>query len=123
MIEYVQLCVKDSSGIGKPYTFLFYAPINEDNPEQPGDINFAKFKEMPDDLKLLEAQKFQEFCYKQCLKMCYYLQKVRKIEVLQMGVEFLRDENDNVWFSSAKEIQIRRVVLTQLIESFNPENI
>lgn len=36
--------------------------------------------------------------------MCYYLQKVRKIEVLQMGVEFLRDENDNIWFSSAKEI-------------------
>jgi hypothetical protein len=41
--------------------------------------------------------------------MCYYLQKVRKIEVLKMRVEFLVDQNKNVWFSHASEIHVRRV--------------
>jgi len=38
------------------------------------------------------------------MKICYYLQKVRNIEVLQMKAEFLRDENDNIWFTFAKDI-------------------
>jgi hypothetical protein len=43
------------------------------------------------------------------MKICYYLQKVRNVEVLQMKAEFLRDENNNVWFTFAKDIQIRRI--------------
>ena len=28
-VEYVQTCVKDEKGIGKPFSVTFYAPINE----------------------------------------------------------------------------------------------
>jgi hypothetical protein len=40
--------------------------------------------------------------------MCYYLQKVRGVEILQMKAEFLRDENSNVWLSYVKDITVRR---------------
>jgi hypothetical protein len=41
--------------------------------------------------------------------MCYYLQKVRSIEILQMKTEFLVDENSNVWFAHASNIQYREM--------------
>lgn len=40
--------------------------------------------------------------------MSHYLQKVRNIEILQMKVEFLRDENNNLWFAYAKDINTRK---------------
>lgn len=45
--------------------------------------------------------------------MCYFLQKVRRVEVLKMQAEFFRDDNDNVWFSNCKNINVRRVVPTR----------
>lgn len=41
--------------------------------------------------------------------MGYYLQKVRRIELLSMSAEFLKDEQDNVWFSHASKIQYRPI--------------
>jgi len=62
---------------------------------------------MEDDLALLEAGKYRDYCYKQCLKMCYYLQMVRSREVLQMKVEFHQDDNKNIWFTYASDIHFR----------------
>ena len=45
----------------------------------------------------------------QCLKMGFFLQKVRQIELLQMSAEFVKDDCDNVWFVYANKIQYRRV--------------
>jgi hypothetical protein len=50
-----------------------------------------------------------DFVKRQCLKICYYLQKVRSIEVLQMKTEFLVDENANIWFTHASNIQYREM--------------
>jgi hypothetical protein len=41
--------------------------------------------------------------------MCYYLSKLRAIEILQMKTEFLVDENSNVWFVHASNIQYREM--------------
>lgn len=94
--------------------------MDESNPQK--EINY-NYKDMQDDLDLLLLEKFEQFAYKQTLKICYYLQKVRKIEVLQMRVEFLRDQNNCVWFSYAHDIHIRRIVSTDVNISFRPENI
>lgn len=40
--------------------------------------------------------------------MCHYIQKVRNVEILQMRVEFLKDENGNLWFVHAKDIHTRK---------------
>lgn len=53
--------------------------MDESNPQK--EINY-NYKDMQDDLDLLLLEKFEQFAYKQTLKICYYLQKVRKIEVL-----------------------------------------
>lgn len=55
--------------------------------------------------------------------MCYYLQKVRHVEILKMKAEFLRDGNNNIWFSCAKDIHIRRSEPKELLPDFTPDNV
>jgi len=64
---------------------------------------------MEDDLKLLEQRQTKEYARKQCLKICHYLQKVRSIEILKMNVEFHEDDNKNIWFTFASDIQFRDI--------------
>lgn len=56
------------------------------------------------ELELLQTGQFEKYAYNQVLKICYYLQKVRNREVLQMTAEFVRDLEDNVWFVHANQI-------------------
>ena len=70
-------------------------------------IDYSLFKQMPDFLDLLMNGKPQDYCRKQCLKMCFYLQNVRKIEILQMKCEFLLDDNGNCWLSRVWDIHMR----------------
>jgi hypothetical protein len=39
--------------------------------------------------------------------MCYYLQKLYNIEILKMKCEFLKDDNDSIWFTYAQDIVTR----------------
>jgi hypothetical protein len=105
-VEYVQSCIKDPIGIGKQCSVHFFAPLDETNHSLTIDYDYTR---MPDELQLLQQQQWSAYCQKQCLKMCYYLQKVRGVEILQMKCEFLRDENSNVWLSYVKDITVRRV--------------
>ena len=85
--------LKSKSCLGEPVYLQFYAPLVERNAETAlKEINY-NFKDMEDDLVLLEKGKTRDYCYKQCLKMCYYLQVVRSKEILQMKAEFHQDEN------------------------------
>jgi len=52
--------------------------------------------------------------------MCYFLQKVRQIEILKMTAEFVRDDYDNVWFTYASKISYRRIY-KNYIEGFASE--
>ena len=58
---------------------------------------------------MIDRGLYPELAYRLCLKMCDYLQKTKKIEILQMKAEFLRDVNNTVWFVYAKDIHIRPV--------------
>jgi len=49
----------------------------------------------------------EEQAYQQCLKFCYYIQKVKGAEVLQMKVEFFKDYNGDIWFYFCRDIHFR----------------
>ena len=78
----LQSVMKARSSVGEPFYLQFYAPIKEKDAQSAlREINY-NFREMDDDLVLLESGKYKDYCHKQCLKMCYYLQMVRSKEVL-----------------------------------------
>ena len=54
--------------------------------------------------------------------MGHYLQKVRAIELLQMQCEFHEDENKNIWFTFASDIQYRDTKY-KAIDSMNPKDL
>ena len=45
----------------------------------------------------------------QCMKMAYFIAKLHDIEVLRMQCEFLKDDNNTIWFSYADQIVYRRI--------------
>ena len=69
-VDFVQCCIQ-GHGCGKPIKLTFYAPINPMKADE--KIDYSLFKQMPDFLDLLMDGKPQDYCRKQCLKMCFYL--------------------------------------------------
>jgi len=114
----IQTCIKAKT-IGKVIYIQFYAPIDCDEKADPTErkrqaakeIDYQRhYKTMPDDVKLLKGgtkKDDEHFALKQCYKMAHYMQKVYQYEILQMKAEFLKDENGNIWFYYATNIQGR----------------
>jgi hypothetical protein len=59
---------------------------------------------MESDADLLARGADQAYAHKQCLKYCYYAQKVHGKEILQMKAEFFKDANGKIWFFYARGI-------------------
>ena len=72
---------------------------------------------MPEDDKLLLDGDDQSFALKQCLKMAYYVSKVRGYEILMMKAEFFKDENGFIWFFYAHDIFVRKNLNRQMMSS------
>ena len=69
----LQSVLKAKECLGQPIYLQFYAPIWEKNDQTASkEINY-NFRDLEDDLVLLESGRTKDYCYKQCLKMCYYL--------------------------------------------------
>jgi len=79
-LDCVQTTVKSKTGIGHPIFIQFYAPINEKEPTK--DIDFSSYKTMLDDQELMKQEEDELYCYKQCLKIAYYIAKVYNFEIL-----------------------------------------
>ena len=77
---------------------------------------------MLEDFELLESGQKKDYVYKQCLKMCFYLQKVRNIEILQMKTEFIEDDNKNIWFTYCSDIHYR-ILNVRKIEALSPKEL
>ena len=41
--------------------------------------------------------------------MCYFISKIYSIEILKMNCEFLKDDNESIWFSYAYNIVSRSI--------------
>jgi hypothetical protein len=79
----------------------FFAPLNESNPSE--EINY-NYKSMPSDYDLISRGEDKLFIEKQCLRICYYVQKVHGQEILQMKAEFFKDVHKDIWFYYAHNI-------------------
>lgn len=90
-IEFMQTCVKTKMGVGDTIRYHFFAPLNTASEDTVREtINFDS-KHLGEDFDLLKRKADEQYIHKQCLKMANYLQKVRKVEILQMKTEFLKD--------------------------------
>lgn len=115
-VNCLQTTVKDEKGFGEIITIYFRAPINDESLEDTQKEIVYDVSQFGDDLELLKEKKYQTYAEKQCMKIAYYLQKVRSIEILTMDCEFLLDELENVWFSFAQKIQFRRSKSAQSLQ-------
>lgn len=103
-VEVIQTCVKAKTGCGEPVFVNFVAPLDADLLEEEIDYDY---KTLPADLDLLKHGEDQAYAQKQCLKLCYYIQKVYGYEVLRMRADFFKDSNGYIWFFYAHDISWR----------------
>ena len=50
----------------------------------------------------------QQYCEMVCNKICLYIQRIYKIDIIRLTVEFCIDEFGKVWVLFAKNIWIRQ---------------
>jgi len=46
--------------------------------------------------------------------MCFYISKLYQFEILRMRCEFVKDENNSIWFLYASDIWVRPNTTAQL---------
>ena len=100
--------VKAKIGCGKPIIVKFYAPLNGEDPSAEIDFEYRGIPDQKGPEQSLESFE-QQYALKQSLKLAYYVQKVYQHEILKMRVEFLKDENDKIWFFYASKLSVRCV--------------
>ena len=49
--------------------------------------------------------------------MCYFISKIYSIEVLKMTCEFLKDDNESIWFSYAYNIISRNIGGREIVKT------
>ena len=101
-VELIHTTVKSKIGIGEPITINFFAPINEAKPND--EIEYDYKTQFPHDYYMIYNNREEAYCYKECLKYCDYISKVKGYEILRMKVEFIKDENGFIWLFYARNI-------------------
>ena len=81
----------------------FYAKINWQDPKSEVVYDFRAYGE---DVDLIDHDE-QKYCELQCTKIGYFISKLHNIEILRMHCEFLKDENNSIWFIYASNIAYR----------------
>ena len=104
-VQCIQTTVKARIGLGEPIDVYFEAPIDAENPN---NTMVYDYKQCGDE-EILRFTDHRAYCRKQCLKICYYVQKVYCFDILRMKCEFLRDDNGKIWLFFVKDIWAREV--------------
>lgn len=55
----------------------------------------------------------KDYCLRLVLKICYYMQRIHEMEILQMNADFFQDDNGEVWFAYANDILYKPQVKCQ----------
>ena len=76
--------------------------MNEQKPGQ--EIDYEYKDKFPTDYDLIAKGLEEEYCQKQCMKYCYYISKVKGIEILKFRAEFMKDENGFIWLFYCRDI-------------------
>jgi len=62
----------------------------------------------------LKVLRPKDYCLRMVLKMCFYLQKIHEIEILQMNADFFQDDNGEIWFFYASDVLTKPQIKSQL---------
>jgi hypothetical protein len=103
-LRYIQTCVKSKTGVGHPIIIQFYAPD-----AKPKEQIKYDYRSQGEDITLIKSHDDYKYCYKQCLKMCYYIQKIHDVEILKMRCEFTKDDHGTIWFTYASQIHSKEI--------------
>jgi len=95
--------------VGKPIIVEFTAdPLIINEKSRTSEIKYD-FRSYGDEITMIRSSNETNYCMKQCLKMCYYIQKMHNIEVIKMRCHFAKDDNGSIWFVFATNIFTRDV--------------
>jgi len=75
---------------------------------EPGKIKYD-FKSCGEEVHMITKGQDYKYCLKQCIKMCYFVQKMHNYEILKMRCDFIKDDNGTLWFSYASQIYARQI--------------
>lgn len=129
-LDSIQTCVKSKIGIGRHIFIPFKVQIHKnDTLDQDIVYSYQKFgkeyekevKEIADrELRHMPTSEYHreieerlrvraplDYCQRQCLKMCYYVQKIYHFEILHMDCDFYQDDNGKIWFFFVKNLVVR----------------
>lgn len=73
------------------------------------EFNYEQFgggKNLEDEHRLMIADP-ELYCLRACHKIGFYLQKIHKVDLLRMKVQFTQDDNGKIWFTHAFDIYTR----------------
>ena len=114
-IKSISLTPVAKRGLGKHFTFDFIAPCFEpvkygDNSRQVpsfyGEVKFDYNQFGKNDKTLLRKAPLH-YCLKQCHKLGYFLQKMYKIDLMRVKVDFYMDEFSKIWLMQTDKLFIR----------------
>jgi len=108
-ICYMQTVLKVSKGIGESFVYDY---VTKNKSE---DLNYEELKEAA----LQEKSEFTNRllgCELVCKKIAYYVALASRLEILRMRVEFLEDEDKELWVIHSTRIQVRKTQLPYIEE-------
>lgn len=69
------------------------------------------YSELVYDYKQYEhARTDHQKCLYQIYKICFFVSKIHKYEILKMKAQFMKDDNGKIWFYHAKNLIVRKIV-------------
>lgn len=96
--------------MGRPIIIEFSAaPPVKNEKTRVSEIKYD-FRSYGDEITMIRSGNENDYCMKQCLKMCYYIQKMHNIEVVKMRCHFAKDDNGSIWFIFATNIFTREIL-------------
>ncbi|CAI2385695.1 unnamed protein product [Moneuplotes crassus] len=106
-VRSINTLVKSKIGIGTPIFINYIIPYEKLGSE----INYD-FREFDDEIDYKKHPNYglplDKYCLKQCLKICYYLQKIFLYEIIKMDCAFAMGENE-VCLYYVSDIHIREM--------------
>ena len=84
-----------------------YASVGADYAETLQDKQMSPNEIQKKTEEWLQENAPEDYCLRQVLKMCEYMQQIRKMEILRLKADFYVDANDKIWFFYATDILVR----------------
>lgn len=75
-LKFIQTAIRSRTGIGKPIVINFYAPQPQVKPGDKLPTIKYDFRACGDEITMIRNCDDTSYCFKQCQKICYFVQKM-----------------------------------------------